>query len=56
MDELMKKMNEYTNRFDDAIPLMQLQGLSTPDIIELIDKALETGEKINTNFNYEDYS
>ncbi len=56
-EEIKKKMNKYVERFDDAVPVMELQGLSNEEIIKLIDKALKTGEKIKTGFNYgENYS
>ncbi len=56
-DEIKEKMKEYVEKFDDAVPVMELQGLSNDEIIKLIDKALETGEKIKTGFNYnENYS
>lgn len=54
-DEVKKKMNEYVERFEDAVPVMQLQGLSNEDIIKLIDEALETGKKIDTKFNNEEH-
>lgn len=46
-EEVMKKMDEYCERFGDGFPTIPLAwGRSDEEIIEIIDKCLEEGKDV----------
>lgn len=47
---LFDKIDEYNARFEDGFPFYQLRHLSEKEMIELIDKCLET----NTPYTVKD--
>lgn len=50
-----KKLDEYRKRFNEQFPLMLVMGMDDEDIIEIIDKCLESGEPYDPDISDEVY-
>lgn len=49
-DEVLKKLDKYYERFNDAFPTMELPEMSDKELIAAINKCLKQGKKAQDVF------
>lgn len=54
-DNLIKKLNEYKNKFDDGFPLMCWEG-SKEELITLLSKCIKNNEEYVVEYNQDEES
>lgn len=45
-DLLFKKMDEYSEAFDDSFPRMMMQNATDEEVVRIIDECLKSGKPV----------